>query len=226
MFEGRLPAQLADRAPTDRRDQRGSPGVGVRREAVLARSGMNAVAGRRPETVTFEPFRFERDAPGLLGHRRPHRRHGHQRGVGLAQLPVADHRLLRSGVLGVPATRSWAWPSPGPGTTGCSRSGTQPYPDRIIPLRHHLPGRPASRARPRSGATPQRGFRSVTLPERPHRIGLPAVLRGYWDPIIAACVETDTVISLHVGSSGMRRHAPGRCPMAGRSGPRCSASCR
>jgi predicted TIM-barrel fold metal-dependent hydrolase len=48
-----------------------------------------------------------------------------------------------------------------------------------------------------------RGFRSVTLPERPHQIDLPSTFSGYWEPIIEACAETDTVISLHVGSSGM-----------------------
>ena len=57
-----------------------------------------------------------------------------------------------------------------------------------------------------------RGFRSVTFPERPHAIGLPSLWdRDHWDPIIAACVETDTVISLHVGSVGSARHA-GRRP--------------
>jgi predicted TIM-barrel fold metal-dependent hydrolase len=48
-----------------------------------------------------------------------------------------------------------------------------------------------------------RGFRSLTLPERPHRIGLPSIFTDYWDPVLAACEETDTVISLHVGSSGL-----------------------
>ena len=49
-----------------------------------------------------------------------------------------------------------------------------------------------------------RGFVSVTMPERPHAIGVPSLWeRDFWDPIIQACVDTDTVISLHVGSSGM-----------------------
>src|SRR5664279_1499743 len=40
------------------------------------------------------------------------------------------------------------------------------------------------------------------MPERPHMIGLPSLWdRDHWDPIIRACVETDTVVSLHVGSS-------------------------
>ena len=31
---------------------------------------------------------------------------------------------------------------------------------------------------------------------------MPSLFSGYWDPIIEACVDTGTVISLHVGSSG------------------------
>ena len=55
-----------------------------------------------------------------------------------------------------------------------------------------------------------RGFTSVTFPERPHAIGLPSLWeRDHWDPIIAACAETDTVISLHVGSSGIHPYPPG-----------------
>src|SRR6201999_4070249 len=46
-------------------------------------------------------------------------------------------------------------------------------------------------------------------PEVPHRIGLPSLFTGYWDPIVAACAETDTVICLHVGSSGGYVHGEG-----------------
>jgi predicted TIM-barrel fold metal-dependent hydrolase len=50
----------------------------------------------------------------------------------------------------------------------------------------------------------------VTFPERPHEIGLPSLWdRGHWDPIIEAVVETETVVSLHVGSSGMPKAPPG-----------------
>ena len=55
-----------------------------------------------------------------------------------------------------------------------------------------------------------RGFTSLTLPERPHAIGLPSLWdREHWDPIIAACAETETVISLHVGGSGLYPTPPG-----------------
>jgi len=83
----------------------------------------------------------------------------------------------------------------------------QPYPERIIPCGITFladPERGAAEIR-RNAA---RGFRSVTLPERPHRIDLPSLFSGYWEPIIAACEETDTVISLHVGSSGMADLSP------------------
>src|SRR5204863_10172735 len=49
------------------------------------------------------------------------------------------------------------------------------------------------------------------LPERPNRIDLPSIFDEYWEPVIAACAETETVISLHVGSSGMADF-PAGCP--------------
>ena len=76
-----------------------------------------------------------------------------------------------------------------------------PYPERIIPLGiTWLADAELGAQEIRRNA--ERGFRSVTLPERPHLLGLPSVFSGYWDPIVEACAETDTVISLHIGSSG------------------------
>jgi predicted TIM-barrel fold metal-dependent hydrolase len=83
------------------------------------------------------------------------------------------------------------------------------YPERIIPggITYLADPVEAVREIERNAA---RGFTSVTFPERPHAIGLPSLWdRDHWDPIIRACVETDTVISLHVGSSGMHPFPPG-----------------
>jgi predicted TIM-barrel fold metal-dependent hydrolase len=33
-------------------------------------------------------------------------------------------------------------------------------------------------------------------------LGYPSIHTGYWDPFFAACEETETVVNLHVGSSG------------------------
>jgi predicted TIM-barrel fold metal-dependent hydrolase len=48
-----------------------------------------------------------------------------------------------------------------------------------------------------------RGFHAVSFTENPEPLGLPSLYSGYWDPFLCACEETNTVINLHVGSSGM-----------------------
>jgi predicted TIM-barrel fold metal-dependent hydrolase len=42
----------------------------------------------------------------------------------------------------------------------------------------------------------------VTFSEAPHLLGLPSLHTGWWDPLMDACAETETVVCLHVGSSG------------------------
>ena len=109
MFEGRLPAALAGPRAAHRHQQVRPRGVGVRppdlqpgrherRRRPSTRNGQGRAVPLRP------------DAQGLLGRRRPRPRHGHQRRVGLAQLPVDDHRLLRTGVLAVFAIPNSASP--------------------------------------------------------------------------------------------------------------------
>jgi predicted TIM-barrel fold metal-dependent hydrolase len=83
-----------------------------------------------------------------------------------------------------------------------------PYPDRIIPLGITFLADPeAGAAEIRRNA--KRGFKAVTLPEQPHRQKLPPVFDRYWDPIVRACAETETVLSLHIGSSGFAQIIPG-----------------
>src|SRR5262249_483843 len=95
--------------------------------------------------------------------------------------------------LGLAVTRAW--------NDWLFEEWYSPYPERIIPMGiTFLADADEGGAGVRRTAEP--GFRSVTLPERPHRIGLPSLFSGYWDPIIEACAETGTVIRVHVGSSG------------------------
>src|SRR4051794_18348597 len=46
-----------------------------------------------------------------------------------------------------------------------------------------------------------RGVRAVCFSELPTRLGLASVHTGYWDPMLAACDDTGTVLCMHVGSS-------------------------
>jgi predicted TIM-barrel fold metal-dependent hydrolase len=47
-----------------------------------------------------------------------------------------------------------------------------------------------------------RGVHAVCFTELPHNLGLPTIhdKHGYWEPFLAACAETATVICMHIGS--------------------------
>lgn len=51
-------------------------------------------------------------------------------------------------------------------------------------------------------ANAARGFKAVSFLENPVDLGLPSMHTDHWDPFLAACEETGTVICLHCASSG------------------------
>ncbi len=205
MFDGRLPKALQSQAPRLIVNDRGHQ-VWSFDNQIFSQVGMNAVVGRKPELRSLEPARFEDMRRGCWD---------------------IDERIKDMDLIGCWASLNF--PSQVAGFAGRIFSACkdpevghatmrawndwlyeewwQKYPDRIIPcgITWLAPG-PDGTAK--LGAdeirrNAERGFVSVTLPERPHNIGFPSLFSGWWDPIIEACVETDTVISLHVGSSGM-----------------------
>ncbi len=207
LFVGRVPAHLADRVPRIVTTPAGHEVWEFEGEQ-FSQVGMNAVAGRRPETVRLEPFRFDQMRPGCFD---------------------VDARVQDMDVNGVWASVNF--PSMITGFCGrvyfnandrevglaCTRAWNDwlfeewysAHPTRIVPLGITYLADP-QHAADEIRRNAARGFTSVSLPERPHRIGLPSLWdRAHWDPIIAACVETDTVIALHVGSSGITDMPPG-----------------
>ena len=208
MFEGRLPARLQDRAPRIVETPQGHE-VWEFDGDRYTQVGMNAIAGRRPESVKVEPFRFDQMRRGCW------------------DIDARIHDMDINGVwaslnfpsmitgfcgrvfsqcsdaeLGLAVTRAW--------NDWLFEEWYSPYPERIIPMGITWLSDPEIGAEEiRRNA--ERGFRSVTLPERPHRIKLPSIFTDYWEPIVRACAETDTVVSLHVGSSGMSDFPEG-CP--------------
>jgi predicted TIM-barrel fold metal-dependent hydrolase len=46
-----------------------------------------------------------------------------------------------------------------------------------------------------------KGSFAITFSECPPHLGLPSIHSGYWNPVFAACQETDTVVNMHIGSS-------------------------
>ncbi|HZR14925.1 MAG TPA: amidohydrolase family protein [Acidimicrobiia bacterium] len=206
MFEGRLPAALQELAPRIVETKHGHQ-VWEFDGGRYTQVGMNAVAGRRPDTVRVEPFRFDQMRRGCFDiHARVHDMdvNGVWASLNFPSMITGFCGRVFSQCsdpeLGLAVTRAW--------NDWLHEEWWQPYPDRIIPLGITFLTDPELGAQEiRRNA--ERGFRSVTLPERPQNIDLPSIFDDYWDPIIRACADTDTVISLHVGSSGMYPMPPG-----------------
>ena len=161
--------------------------------------GLNAVIGRPKEEWSMEPARFDEM----------------RRGCWDIDARIADMDLagiwaslnFPSLIAGFSGTVFWKSDDPELGLAalrawndwhleewaGC-------YPDRIIPLQLPWLADPQLAAEElRRNA--ERGFKAVSFPELPAQCGLPSLHTGVWDPFLAACEETDTVICLHTGSA-------------------------
>ncbi|WP_331769423.1 amidohydrolase (plasmid) [Embleya sp. NBC_00888] len=79
----------------------------------------------------------------------------------------------------------------------CGGSGGRLLPLCIVPLWN--PRAAADEVRRNA----ERGCRAVAFTELPANLGLPSIHdhRRHWDPFLAACDETGTVVCMHIGSS-------------------------
>ena len=199
-FDGRLPAKLQDRAPRIVVNETGHE-VWQFEGEVFSQVGMNALAGRRPETVKLEPFRYDQMRPGCYdatARVRDMDIGGIWASVNFPSMITGFAGRVFSACkdqeLGLATMRAW--------NDWFHEEWAEPYPDRFIPLGI------TSLADPEAGAAEirrnaARGFKTVSMPERPQLIGFPSIFETeYWDPIVRACAETDTVISIHVASTG------------------------
>ena len=195
MFEGRLPTHLQDRAPKVV-ETPGATRCGSSRAQTYTQVGMNTVAGAgATEHGEARAVPLRADAAGLLRRRRPRARHGHQRRLGVGELPVDDHGVLRQGVLPARTTRSSAPRHPGMERLGATRSGGgPPRPDH--PAGHHVAHRPRAGRRGDPSQRRARLHARSRCPSVPHADRSAVDLwTDHWDPIIQACADTDTVIS-------------------------------
>ena len=198
LFVGRMPGALADRAPQVVEQQDGTQ-AWVFEGNRYPNVGLNAVVGRPRDEWSMEPARFDEMRPGCFD----------------IEARVDD--MDRAGI--------WAalcFPSLVSGFCGAVYSRAQDpelglaclrafndwhhdewaaaHPERIIPLQ--LPWlKDVALAADEIRANAARGFKAVSFPEFPAQLGLPSIFSGQWDPLFAACEETDTVVCLHTGSS-------------------------
>ena len=224
-FEGRMERKFQDLAPRVIETEEGHE-VWQFEGQPYFQVGFMCVAGRPREDHRVEPARFEEIRPGCWR---------------------IDDRIKDMDIGGIWASLNFPSGVTGFGGTlfsetkdrdlgmACVRAWNDwlfeewysAYPERIIPLGITYLADPEKGAEEiRRNA--RRGFRAVTLPEQPHRQGYPSVFDDYWEPIVRACAETDTVLNLHVGSSGFA-DMPAGAPMielgATLFGPMAISSC-
>ncbi len=199
-FEGRVPRRFVDAAPRVIDLDDGGQ-AWLYDGQVLPNVGLNAVVGRPRIESTIDPQRFDEMRPGTWDiHARvrdmdldgtyaslcfPSFLAGF--GGGRLQTVTKDPELALATVRAYNDWHLEEW------------AGT--YPGRIIPnqLPYVLDPEVGAAEIRRNAA---RGFRAVTFPEAPEKLGLPSIHTRHWDPIIAACAETETVVCLHTGSGG------------------------
>ncbi len=206
MFDGRLPAHLAGDAPKVVETEEGHE-VWTFDGQVFFQVGLNAVVGRPREDWLVEPTRFDEMRPGCYdidARVRDQDINGVWASCNFpSQITGFCGRVFSQSAnaeLGIAVTRAW--------NDWFHDEWWQPYPERQIPMGITYLGDPEVGAREiRRNA--ERGFVAVTLPEQPHRVGMEPIFSPWWRPIIEACADTDTVICLHVGSTGVADMPPG-----------------
>ena len=197
LFEGRLSKRAAGKAPYVEHLANGRDAWMFDGNA-LPNVGLNAVAGRVPEEYGIDPLAFSEMRKGCYD----------------IDARIAD--MNANGVLG-----SLNFPS----LTGFTGQLFSTHPDKDIALEllqayndWHVdswcgtyPGRMIPLSIPPIW-DPQlmadevrrlaaKSCHAVTFSENPSKLALPSWHSDHWDPFLAACVETSTVICLHIGSS-------------------------
>ncbi len=224
-FEGRMPRKFEARAPRVEETEEGHQ-VWVIDGVPYFQVGFMCVAGRPREDHRVEPARYEEIRPGCYDI------HARVKDMDIGGIWASVN--FPSGVTGFGGTLFSELEDTEFGLA-CVRAWNDwlfeewygPYPERIVPLGiTYLADAEKGAEEIRRNAA--RGFTAVTLPEQPHRQGLPSVFQPFWEPIIRACAETGTVLNLHVGSSGFAQMPEG-APMlelgATQFGPMALGSC-
>ena len=199
MFDGRLPAALADRAPKIVETDDGAR-CGATRIASTRTSGSTRSSGGRKRNGAWSPRGSTKCGAA----------------VGISMPRIADMDLagiwaslnFPSLIAGFSGTVFWKSDDPELGLAVLRAwndwhldAWAGAYPDRIIPLQLPWLADPQLAAEElRRNADARLQGRELPRAARPVRAAR-ACTPGVWDPFLAACEETDTVICLHTGSA-------------------------
>jgi predicted TIM-barrel fold metal-dependent hydrolase len=210
VWQDRISAKYRDAAPRLVRDRDGEAWVYEGKRMVTP--GLGAVAGKSREQFSFDPITYDEMRPGCydsVARLEDMDRAGVLASMCFPSFPrfcgqifnEAEDRELA--LLCVQAYNDWMideW---------CGRAPGRYIPLTLIPLWDpHLAAAEVRR-------TAERGSTAVAFSENPAMLGLPTVQdpKGHWDPFMAACEETQTVICMHIGSSSTRLTMSDESPM-------------
>jgi predicted TIM-barrel fold metal-dependent hydrolase len=198
MFDQHLAAKWKDEAPKQIRTETGDD-VWTFNGAVIPNVGLNAVAGRPKEEYGMEPTSFEEMRPGCYDvHERI--KDMNAGGVlgsmcfpsfpGFCGRLFAAHPDKEFAAALIRAYNDWhieEW---------CGA-----YPGRFIPMALPMIWS-AEETAAEIRRVAEKGCHSFTFTENPVPLGEPSWHDEYWDPMLQASVDCDTVVSVHLGSSG------------------------
>ncbi|MGH2683842.1 MAG: amidohydrolase family protein [Actinomycetota bacterium] len=198
LFEGRMPSALAERAPKVVTLDNGRQAWEYE-SALYPNVGLNAVVGRPKDEWSMEPANFDEMRRGCWDI--------HARIVDMDTAGIVASVCFPSLIAGFAGTVFSRSKDPELGLA-CVEAWNDwhlevwanTYPGRVIPIQITWLNDPAVAADlVRKNAA--RGFRALSFAEFPSQLGLPSLHHGHWDPLLAACEETDTVVCLHTGSA-------------------------
>jgi predicted TIM-barrel fold metal-dependent hydrolase len=207
LFVNHLPQRYLDRAPKLLRNDEGSD-VWTFGPLVLETAALNAVAGRPKEEYGMEPQSLDEVRPGCYDvHERVKDMDagGVLASMNFPSFPTFTGRTLECDDLElsqalIKAYNDWhidEW---------CGS-----HPGRFIPMAVPLMWDPELTAAEIRRCA-EKGCHSLSFTENPAALGHPSFHDEHWDPVWQACVDTGTVVSIHLGSSGRLSIPAADCP--------------
>jgi predicted TIM-barrel fold metal-dependent hydrolase len=207
LFVNHLPQRYLDRAPKLVRNDEGSD-VWMFGPLVMETAALNAVAGRPKDEYGMEPQSLDEVRPGCydVGERvKDMDAGGVLASMNFPSFPTFTGRTMESDDLDlslalIRAYNDWHlddW---------CAS-----HPGRFIPMALPVMWDPELTAAEIRRCA-QKGCHSLSFTENPAALGHPSFHDEHWDPVWRACVDTGTVVSIHLGSSGRLSIPAADCP--------------
>jgi predicted TIM-barrel fold metal-dependent hydrolase len=197
MFEGRLPARYADRAPRVIQNDAGNE-MWLFEGTEIPNFGLNAVSGRPQEEYGIEPTRFEEIRDGCFDV--DARIDDMNAGGILASLCFPSFPQFCGQIFANTEDKDLAHVVLQAYNDWHIEEWAGAHPGRFIPLAlipYWDPELMAAEVR----RVASKGVRAVTWSENPEKLGVPSFHSEHWDPFWKACDDEGMVVCLHIGSS-------------------------